>query len=308
MFKSKKIIITAIVLLLLLPAAYIDYAAASNGNVADKPDADASAAAGYNSLSKYNISHRLGENELKIDIKGNFGNEVDAFIDSGRLIIKNNNDGGAQESYALPAAVNENGVKTEIRQNHITITAPLIKKGEQSGKAIKARIDRMKKWHSLDKDIDSLFDFDNDFFSNDEVFGKNFFNSELERINRQVDNMIKMQRNLQNQMQIKGFGPGAGAFSSPGFKVSHKIENGSVVVSIEGNNLNNLEFKAEDNIFKIHNKVSSINEESSENQISRMNFHSSFAESFTLPARVDSAKMKIDRFDNKIIVTLPIAR
>ncbi len=305
MLKSKKIIITAIVLLLMFPAVYINHTVASGGNAADKSDA---AAPGYNSLSKYNVSHQLGETELKINIKGTFGNEVEAFIDDGRLIIKNNNDGGGQESYALPAAVNENGVKTEIRQNHIIITAPLIKKSEDSGSAIKAKINRMKKWHSLDKDIDSLFNFDNNFFSNDEVFGRNFFNGELDRIDRQVENMLKMQRDLQNQMRMKGFGHGAGAFSSPGFKVSHKIENGSVIVSIEGNNLNNLEFKTEDNIFKIHNKLSSINEESSENQISRMNFHSSFAESFTLPAKVDSAKMKIERFDNKIIVTLPIAK
>ncbi len=305
MLRSKKIIITAIVFLLMFPAVYLNHTAASGNNAA----ADTSKAApGYNSLSKYNISHQQSESELKIDIRGNFESKVDAFIDEGRLIIKDNNDGGGQESYALPAPVNENGVKTEIRQNHITITAPLIKKSEESGSAMKAKINRMKKWHSLDKDMDSLFNFDNNFFSNDEVFGHNFFKGELDRINRQMENMMKMQQNLRNRMHAKGFGPGAGVLSTPQFKVSHKIENGSVIVSIEGNNLDNLEFKAEENIFKIHNKVISDSEESSENQISRMKFHSSFSESFTLPAKVDSIKMKIDRFENKVIVTLPISK
>ena len=305
MLKSKKIFITAIVLLLMFPAVYINHTAASGNNTTADPS---KTTPGYNSLSKYNISHQQSETELIINIKGNFGSEIDAFIDDGRLIIKNNNDGGGLESYALPATVNENGVKTEIRQNHITINAPLIKKSEESGSAMKAKINRMKKWHSLDKDMDSLFDFDNKFFSNDEVFGQNFFKGELDRINRQMENMIKMQQNLRNRMHTKGFSMGGSALSTPQFKVSHKIENGSVIVSIEGSNLDNLEFKAEDNIFKIHNKVSSVNEESSENQVSRMNFHSSFSESFTLPAKVDSVKMKIDRFENKIIVTLPISK
>lgn len=304
MLKSKKILIMAILFLILLPAVYIGHGSAVEKSEKRQSAADTQAA-GYNSLSKFNITHSQNEKELIIDVKGAFKGGVDAFIDNGRLVIRHANADGtpAEESYALPAPVNENGVKSEFRENHITITAPLLAKTENNRSALGSKMDRMKKWHSLDKDMDSLFDFDNKFFSNDDVFGKNFFDDEFERINRQMRNMTKMHENLSRRMTSRGFGPPSAATQC---KVSHKIENGSVVVTIEGNRLDNLEFKVEDDIFRVHNKVSGLSEETSENQISKMNFQSSFAESFTLPAKVDAAKMRIDKIDGRITVTLPI--
>lgn len=169
-------------------------------------------------------------------------------------------------------------------------------------------MDRVKRWNELDKDIDSLFKFNEDSFANDDIFGKNFFDDEFERINRQMNNMMKMHENLSRQMNQRGFGGDSAVAGAPQCKVSHRVENGNVIVEIAGTHLDNLEFKVEDNIFKIQNKVSGFNEESSENQISKMNFHSSFAQSFSLPAPVESAKMKIDKTNGKITVTLPIAK
>jgi HSP20 family molecular chaperone IbpA len=296
----------AFLFLILLPAIYISHGSAVEKAEPQRQPAPADThAAGYNSLSKFNITHRQSEKELVIDVKGAFKDGVDAFIDNGRLFIRHRNADGtpAEESYALPAPVNENGIKSEFRENHITITAPLIAKNESNQSALRSKMDRMKKWHSLDKDIDSLFDFDNNFLSNDDVFGKNFFDDEFERINRQMRNMTKMHENLARQMTSRGFGPASAATQC---KVSHKIENGNVVVTIEGSRLDNLEFKVEDDIFRVHNKISGLSEESSENQISKTNFQSSFSESFTLPAKVDSAKMRIDKIDGRITVTLPI--
>ena len=306
MLKSKKILIMAVLFLILLPAVYMSQGSAVEKAEPQRHPASADTqAAGYNSLSKFNITHHQSEKELVIDVKGAFKDGVDAFIDNGRLVIRYKNADGspAEESYALPASVNENGLKSEFRENHITITAPLLAKNETNQSALRSKMDRMKKWHSLDKDMDSLFDLENKFFSNDDVFGKNFFDDEFERINRQMRNMTKMQENLARQMTSRGFGPNEAATQC---KVSHKIENGNVVVTIEGSRLDNLEFKVEDNIFRVQNKISGLSEETSENQISKTSFQSSFAESFTLPEKVDSAKMRIDKIDGRITVTLPI--
>lgn len=305
MFKSPKIFIMALLILFILPAVYIGSGSAADGD--EKAAAAKSAPSpGFNSLSKFNITHRQSEKELFIDVRGSFKEGVDALIDDGRLIIKYKNPDGttAEESYALPAPVNENGVRTEIRENHIALTAPLIAKNERNESAIKTKMDRMKKWHSLDRDIDSLFDMDNRFFSNDDVFGRNFFDDEFERINRHMRSMTRMHDDLLKQMQARGFGPSAGASSQ--CRISHKIDNGSVVVTIEGGRLDNLEFKVENDTFRVQNKVTGSSEESSENQLSRSSFQSAFAESFTLPAKVDSSKMRIDRTGGKITVTLPI--
>lgn len=308
MLKSKKILIMAVLLLIMLPAIYTGRGSASEkAETQPQPAAEDTQAAGYNSLSKFNITHKQNEKELVISVKGAFKDGVDAFIDNGRLFIRYKNADGtpAEESYALPAPVNENGVKSEFRENHITITAPLLAKNETNQSALRSKMDRMKKWHSLDKDIDSLFNFDNKFFSNDDIFGKNFFDDEFERINRQMRNMTKMHENLARQMTSRGFGQAPAATQC---KVSHKIENGNVVVTIEGSRLDNLEFKVEDDIFRVQNRVSGLAEESSENQISKTTFQSSFAESFTLPAKVDSAKMRIDKINGRITVTLPIVK
>ncbi len=317
MLKSKTILIIAVLMLLTLPAVYMGHALENKSatQIQNSPAATAPQnqpdQAGFNSLSRFNITHQADDKELRITVKGNFKEGVDAFIDEGRLVIrqKNADSGVSEESYALPVAVNENGVKTEIRENQISLSAPVIKKSEENKTALKNRMDRVKRWNALDKDIDSLFKFNEDSFANDDIFGKNFFDDEFERINRQMKNMMKMHENLSRQMNMRGFGGiDPAASGAPQCKVSHKIENGNVIVEIAGTHLDNLEFKVEDNIFKIQNKVSGSNEESSENQISKMNFHSTFAESFSLPAPVESAKMKIDKTKEKITVTLPIAK
>ncbi len=301
MLRTKKLTILTILFLMVVFCFEINSVKASG---------ESTNQSGYNSLSQYNITHQIKDNELILSIKNNSGNKTETFIENNKLILRqtDKNNKNSEESYPLPVYVNEDKIKIKVENNQITINAPIIKSGNTNTDALNSRIHRTKTWNSINKDMDDLFNFNDELFNNDEIFGRIFFDNEMKRMDKHIKNMMKMQENISKHLKNRLNTGNINITNEVSLNINDKIVNDNVIVTIEGNPLDNLDIKVKDNILTVQNKISQIKETTSENEVSKFNYNSMASQSLSLPAKVDSTKMKMDKQKDKIIVTLPIVK
>jgi|GEM_PF-5547717 len=299
MLKTRSFVLSVLAVLAVLSSSFFIYAAENSaGKNSD----------GFASFSSLNVSNRLSDTTLEIMISGPGVEKVLTEIEDGYLVIGENKNGMlvASQTYRLPVNVDKSAMKSERLAGALKLSLPVLKDDGSSKKIVKSKVDRLKKWKSLENDMNDLFNFNMPAIAEDDFFGKKFFDDEFKRIDNHMKSMALMHEELNKKISSAGKKNRNSERSE--CEVSQRIESNEVIVSVKGPNLNNVDIKVEDNMFKIQNKLGGETKIEDEKKSEKMNYFSSFNQSFTLPVEVESANMKVNKTTDEIIVKLPIRK
>ncbi len=264
-----------------------------------------------NTLARYNVTHDLGKDALTIKITGRDLDALSVKVEDSVLAISEKVKAGAppvSQSFALPAAVDDEKMSIDRKNDVIVIKLPVSKEAPPK-KRDAAPAPGARKWYFNDRDMSDLFDFKVPAFPDDnDVYMRNFFeDDDLGKFDKYFNEMMRFRKGLNKKLNI-GKNQAAGNNSFSEYSVAHRIEGTNLIVDITGNNLNDLSVTVENGVMKIQNKVSNKNSYNSGDQTEEVNFYSSFMQSFTLPVSVEATGMKVEKKDKLVRVTLPIVK
>ena len=296
----KKSIFLYLIPLLFFTALLISSASGDNGPAAPP----------VNTLSRYNVTHDPGRDSLTIKITGRDLEDLSVKVEDGVLTISEKikeASAPVSQSYALPAAVDDEKMSIDRKNDVIVIKLPVLKDGPS--KKNNAAVPGSRKWYFNDRDMQDLFDFKVPAFPNEnDVYMRKFFeDDDFGKFDKYFNEMMRFRKELNKKMNIeKNSFTGNNSFSE--YNVTHRVEGDTLVVDITGNNLNDLLVSVENGVMKIQNKVSNKNSYSSEDRTGEVDFYSSFMQSFTLPVNVEATGMRVEKKDGSVKVTLPIVK
>ncbi|HNY10312.1 MAG TPA: Hsp20/alpha crystallin family protein [Candidatus Wallbacteria bacterium] len=268
------------------------------------------AAPAINTLSRYNVTHDLGKDSLTLKITGRDLDNLAVKVEESILTIseKVKNAAPVSQSFTLPAAVDDEKMSIDRKNDVIVIKLPLLNDGALK-KNNAARVPGGRKWYFNDRDMRDLFDFKVPAFQDEsDVYMRKFFeDDDFGKFDKYFNEMMRFRKELNKKMNIEK-NPFAGNNSFSEYNVTHRIDGNNLIVDIAGNNLNDVQVSVENGVMKIQNKVSNKNTYNSENQTGEVDFYSSFMQSFTLPVNVEATAMKVEKLDKSVKVTLPIVK
>ena len=181
------------------------------------------------------------------------------------------------------------------------------KKNQPSKKVVQNENSNSKQADSLrpliQKDFDKFFNhsFDDDFFNPDFSPFK-----QMEKMRKNMDKLFSdrfgdLNSNLYFDDWFKG------KFGGTVFDIDQDEDDDYVYYTIkaEGIDKSNVKVDVQDGMVNISGKVDQMNENKSEDSLSKSRFSSSFSRSFPVPSNVDANSVKFEAKDDEIVIKFP---